>query len=289
MAEQGRPPQGPPGGGGGGASGGKGGKNKGRTFTITFTLPTLITALLAASFACLWIFFLGVILGTGHFPEDKIPRLGKLMPQNIPSVPTLLAADAPPPSAAEGARPAPSATQQKTGGTTPIEVETQEGPQVMGRQDFGFHEALKPKPNVTNSSPAKRSAKVEPGAQEKKTDAAKKKEQEAATKAAAKKAKEAEQAAAKAKADKKEANVFVYEFQVAAYKESAPAQAMADKLRRAGFTTTVEKTTEKGTMWFKSMVTFRGTPEEVDATLRPALKRQGVKSLVRKSKKPVNS
>lgn len=284
MAEQGRPPQGGPGGGGGGA----GGKKKGRTFTITFTLPTLITALLAACFVCLWIFFLGVILGTGHFPEEKIPRLGKLMPQGAHSVPTLLAADAPPPSAVEGAKPAPSATAGKPASTTPMAEEAQDAPQVIGRQDFAFHDALKPKPKVTNSSPAKRAAKVEAGTQEKKTDAAKKKEQEAATKTAAQKAKEAEQAAAKNKAGNKEASVFVYEFQVAAYKESAPAQAMTDKLRRAGFTAAVEKTTEKGTVWFKSMVTFRGTPEEVDATLRPALKRQGVKSLVRKSKKPVS-
>ena len=274
MAEQGRPPQGGPGGGGGGggggAPGGKGGKKKGRTFTITFTLPTLITALLAASFACLWIFFLGVILGTGHFPEDKIPRLGKLMPQGAPSAPTLLAADVPPPSAAEGAKPVSSATAHKAPGTTPMAVEVQEGPQVMGRQDFGFHDALKTKPNVTNSSPAKRTAK---------TDAAKKKEQEEATKTAAQ----------KAKAAQKQTNVFVYEFQVAAYKDKDPAQTMADKLRRAGFTTTVERVKEKGTVWYKSMVTFRGTPEEVDTKLRPALKRHGVKSLVRKSKKPVTS
>ena len=51
-----------------------------RIFTIKLSLLSLLGIGSASLVAVVWIFALGIIVGRGYAPEDKVPVLGKLMP-----------------------------------------------------------------------------------------------------------------------------------------------------------------------------------------------------------------
>lgn len=78
---------------------------------------------------------------------------------------------------------------------------------------------------------------------------------------------------------------FDYVYQVAAYKTAEPSNALADKLKKSGLKASTEKDTEKGVTWYKTMVAFRGSPDDVD-TLRKNLAAHKLTRLILKTKKP---
>ncbi|MDR1360674.1 MAG: SPOR domain-containing protein [Deltaproteobacteria bacterium] len=80
---------------------------------------------------------------------------------------------------------------------------------------------------------------------------------------------------------------FDYVYQVAAYKAAAPCDALVARLRKAGLSASTEKSTSAaGTRWYKILVNFRGTPDDVDL-LREKLDSFQLNTLILRSKNPV--
>jgi hypothetical protein len=79
---------------------------------------------------------------------------------------------------------------------------------------------------------------------------------------------------------------FDYVYQVAAYKAAAPCDALVDKLRKTGLNASVEKSTSaSGTKWYKTLINFRGTPDDIDL-LREKLGAFQLNTLILRSKTP---
>ncbi len=87
-------------------------------------------------------------------------------------------------------------------------------------------------------------------------------------------------------AEKPGTQKFDYVYQVAAYKAAAPCDALVAKLKTSGLKAFTEKSDEKGATWYKTMVTFRGTPDDVDK-LRANLLPHKLTRLILKTKTPV--
>ena len=66
-------------------------------------------------------------------------------------------------------------------------------------------------------------------------------------------------------------------------KDSAMADKLAAKLKAAGLKARTEKSQEKNAVWYRTVVDFRGTPDETDG-LRAKLKEQGLGRPILKSK-----
>ena len=79
--------------------------------------------------------------------------------------------------------------------------------------------------------------------------------------------------------------VFNYVYQVAASKDSAMADKLATKLKAAGLKARTEKSQEGNVVWYRTVVDFRGTPDDTDG-LRAKLKEQGLGRPILKSKTP---
>ncbi len=79
---------------------------------------------------------------------------------------------------------------------------------------------------------------------------------------------------------------FDYVYQVAAYKSAAPCDELVAKLKKSGLKAYTEKSDDKGGPWYKTMVSYRGTPDDVD-TLREKLLPHKLTRLILKSKSPV--
>ena len=79
---------------------------------------------------------------------------------------------------------------------------------------------------------------------------------------------------------------YDYVYQVAAYKAAEPCDALVAGLRKAGITASTEKSTSAaGTKWYKTLVNFRGTPDDVDL-LREELRAFQLNTLILCSKTP---
>ncbi|MDR2075700.1 MAG: SPOR domain-containing protein [Desulfovibrio sp.] len=77
---------------------------------------------------------------------------------------------------------------------------------------------------------------------------------------------------------------YDYVYQVAAYKAAAPCDALVAGLRGAGLNASTEKSTSAaGTKWYKTLVAFRGTPDDVDL-LREKLSAFQLHTLILRSK-----
>ncbi|MDR2161302.1 MAG: SPOR domain-containing protein [Desulfovibrio sp.] len=80
---------------------------------------------------------------------------------------------------------------------------------------------------------------------------------------------------------------YVYIYQVAAYKAAAPCQALVDRLKKAGLNASTEKSVSSaGTTWYKTMIRFQGTPDDV-SQLRRALEPFRLNTLILRSKNPM--
>jgi hypothetical protein len=79
---------------------------------------------------------------------------------------------------------------------------------------------------------------------------------------------------------------YDYVYQVAAYKAAAPCDALVVRLRKAGLNASTEKSASaSGTKWYKTLVNFRGTPDDVDQ-LREKLGEFQLNTLLLRSKTP---
>ena len=247
---------------------------KARTLTFTITIPTFISICIGFAFSIIIVFFLGIILGRGHMPEERIPKLSKLMPPAAVLAPArVTASDIPQPA------PTPqNATTTAANGVASATDSTRKSAGVMTAQDLGFRDSLKDKPAVNSGSKNTRKpadAAAKPAATRKPAEKTDAKATESKT------TKPAVTAGTKNSAER-----FDYQFQVAAYKAKAQADAFTAKLKAGGFSAKTEKTTENGSIWYKNIVSFRGTPDDVDS-LRAKLKAHKINTLIRKSKVPV--
>ena len=230
-----------------------------RTITVTLSIPAVISSIIALCIGLTWVFFLGIILGRGHTPEARIPELERIMPQaqtaQAPQVVT--------PAPHTPAPPAPTAQE-----TAEAQRNT-----VIDQGDLGYRESLKPSPpprgQRQNTKPGQPGASQKPQAGAKPETAGGK---SVAGKPADNKPSGKEQA-------------FNYVYQVAAYKDAPSSDKMAEKLKKTGIQARTQKEVEDGKTWFKTVVDFRGTPDDTNG-LRTKLSAHGIKRLILKSKVP---
>ena len=273
-----------------------------RTITITLSLPTAVSSLIMLCVGFICVFSIGILLGRGHNLEANIPQLERLMPQAAPTEqPRLIDRDSdpiPPPSegnpqAASGVgeeRPAASSSQAagqtaarqgnaslSTGGqgdsaASRNPAARQPPPQdarnrVMDQGDLAYRESLKQKPAPPASRRAASGQTKQPAAKAGTT----------AQPPAGTAAKQPPPAAGQ--------DVFNYVYQVAAYKNGGMSDKLASKLKAAGLKARTEKSVENGTTWYKTLVDFRGSPDDTN-TLRAKLNAQGFTRLILRSKVP---
>jgi cell division protein FtsN len=239
-----------------------------RTFTISFTLPKLVFGLAFCALTLTWVFIFGIMLGRGHKPEDKMPELARIMPSPF----------------------AANATQVPK---PPAEV--------LRPEELSYHESLKGR---TLASPVPKPAPPARPEQPKKEDKAASVRQEQAKKndktgstrpqaspEARVQPNSAPAPAATAKADGSasrppaQTGRFEYLYQVAAFKEGPPAEAMRATLQKSGLKPRVERTKEGSTIWYRVVVSFQGRPEET-RRLRDTLQQNGISQMIMRSKKP---
>lgn len=247
-----------------------GGEGKGG-YTIRVTFSSLISAGIVTLIGLGWVFMLGVIVGRGYHPEQKMPELARI----LPAQPHL----APPP---------PAQAQRND---------------VIKAEELKFMNSLKGRPTGNNTTAAVAQAKPaeqkaadakKPSAQEqaeaKAKDRSRKAQEQKAEEArkaeAAKKAK-AEEAKAKAAREAAEKETFDYVYQVAAFKDEAPAKTMRTKLESAGLRTRIESQKDKSVTWYRLLVNFKGSPEDTRA-LRATLQKQGIDKIIMRSKVPAS-
>lgn len=228
-----------------------------RRVTFSLTIPQFLSSLLAIAVGCVWIFLLGVILGRGFIPETHIPELERMMPQGHPGqAARVIAGDAGPqtPEAAPETKPVP--------------------PQVIPPEDLAYRDSLKQKPPARSApqppkpSPAKQAKPASGQTAPVKTEA------QAKTEARSQK-----------QPDKPEAQIFNYVYQVAAYKEAGQSDALAAKLKRSGINARTEKEVSGGVTWYKTLINFKGTPDDT-GKLREQLKAHKMERLLLRSKTP---
>lgn len=254
-----------------------GGEGKGG-YTIRVTFSSLISAGIVTLIGLGWVFMLGVIVGRGYHPEQKVPELARILPAQPHTAP-----------------PAPAQAQRND---------------VIKAEELKFMNSLKGRPTGNNTTPtttatapaapakaqqksAEKTEQAKPSAKElaeakarENSRKAQEQKAEAARKAQAEKKAKAE--AAKAEAAKAEAaknDTFDYVYQVAAFKDEGPAKTMRGKLETAGLRARVETQKDKTVTWYRILVSFRGTPEDTRA-LRATLLKQGIDKIIMRSKVP---
>ena len=243
-----------------------------RTITVTLSISTVVSSLivLCAGFIC--VFSLGIILGRGHNPEAAFPAIEKWMPHpTVKDTPRIVSgaetpnvqSDARKADAGKGAEG--SATRQPDTSTTA--QGTGSHSRVIDPGELVFRDNLKPPASSSRRTTAQQTQTPKPPQPARVAPATEKNAQSASA------GKEIAQ------------SVFNYVYQVAAYKDAGPSDKLAAKLKSAGINARTEKSVDKGTTWFKTVVDFRGTPDATDA-LRKKLQGQGFDRLILKSKTP---
>ena len=301
----------------------RGGSNRG--ITVTLSLPTVISGAIMLCAGFIGVFSLGILLGRGHNIESRIPQLERIMPQAahqeqpkviaqgemLPTAPGQGASDpnagksAGQDAARGGGQPSPQGTPPAAGQTTAQNPGRGSGPasapgapqpsgqttgrsggaqsgaatplvaagtpppakdarnQVMDQGDLGYRDSLKQNTKPIIQRPASAKSQQTKG----KADAAAQAKQPQAESAA-------------------KNQTFNYVYQVAAYKEADMSDKLAAKLKAAGVKARTEKSQENGGTWYKTVVDFRGTPDDTDK-LRAKLKPLGFSRLILKSKVPI--
>lgn len=256
-----------------GGSEGKGG------YTIRVTFSSLISAGIVTLIGLGWVFMLGVIVGRGYHPEQKVPELARILPAQPHTAPPAPAqAQRNDVIKAEELKFMNSLKGRPTGNNTTAApasatATTAKAPQKAVEQKVVDQKGEKPaKPSAKELAEAKARDNARK-AQEQKAEAARKAQAE----------KKAKADAAKTEAEKKDA--FDYVYQVAAFKEEGPAKVMRGKLESAGLRARVETQKDKTVTWYRILVSFRGTPEDTRA-LRATLLQQGIDKIIMRSKVP---
>lgn len=241
-------------------------------YTIRVTFSSLISAGIVTLIGLGWVFMLGVIVGRGYHPEQKMPELARILPASPQQAP-------------------PPAHQAQRN-------------DVIKAEELKFMHQLKGRPTGNNATAAQAAVAPTPKpADNKRTEAQRAAEvkavAEAKTAADAKSASEARKAEAKRIAEAKKAQeqnaaqaakaaneTFDYIYQVAAFKEEAPAKTLRAKLESAGLRIRIESQKEGSVTWYRLLVNFRGTPEDT-RNLKGTLQKQGIDKIIMRSKTPV--
>jgi len=274
------PRQGQPGGGQGQKDGGR----KKGVYTIHVTLPSLISAGIVAIIGFGWVFVLGVIVGRGYNPEERL-GINRIMPKPAvnASQPTPMPGGVIKPEDLQfmdslRAKPAP------VSGNAGVSVNATEIVLKNGKKD------QKPDPKADAKKDARTDAKPADKKPDAKTDS--KSDSKAAQKPEPKK--DDKKAAAPAAKDAKAAEAptadgdrFDYVYQVAAYKAADPANALKAKLEASGVKVRMDTSVENGVSWYRLNALFRGTPEDT-RQLRAALAKHGIDKVILRSKTPVS-
>lgn len=249
-----------------------------RTITFTLTPPTAASALIALCLGFICVFSLGILLGRGYDIEARIPQLEKIMPQPGPTEPpTVIArsenlpAPEKPGDGAAASGQAPAATGQNPSGPATEPPENIRN-RVINQGDLAYRESLKHSPPPPRRAVAKeppKAPKPQASPQEKRP--------------AAKNTKNAKTEKASKPSVKQEK--FSYTYQVAAYKNEAMSEKLVARLKKAGLKARTEKSRSNGTVWYKTLVDFRGSPDDVNS-LRAKLSSHGLSRLILRSKTP---
>lgn len=275
--------------------GGQGAKDGGRkkgVYTINVTLPSLISAGIVAIIGFGWVFVLGVIVGRGYNPEERL-GIDRIMPKPAvnASQPTPMPGGVIKPEELQfmdslRAKPAP------VSGNAGVAVNASEIVAKNGKKD------QKPDPKAdTRSDPkkdaktaAKADAKADSKASQKaeaKPDAKKDDKKAAATTAAAPKDVKDSKDAKAAESKPADGERFDYVYQVAAYKAADPANALKAKLEASGIKVRLDSSVDNGVSWYRLNALFRGTPEDT-RQLRAALAKHGIDKVILRSKTPIS-
>lgn len=268
----GAPGGGPPGGGGGGGnrggapgSGSRGGKK--RVITFSLSPAQLLSSIAGFGIVLVWVFILGVILGKGYAPEAHIPELERLMPKNEQAdTPRVITPDHP------------------IQNVDNID-EDESTSAVIPPEDMAYRQSLK----GTAQQPSTSSRTQTTAPQQRQNQTAQSTQQPAAqqrnspTQPAAQQQASAGQQTATQTADTR---LYDYVYQVAAYKDQASCDALVQKLKQNGFKASTEKSESNGSTWYKTLIHFRGTPDDVDK-LREGLAVHKLDRLIMRSKTPV--
>jgi cell division septation protein DedD len=225
---------------------------KRQRYTFDFSLSGLVSLLVFSTLIMVWMFILGILVGRGYQPENVIPQLARVLPQERQQ----------PPAPEPPAEPRPVVEQQHT----------------LRPDELGFHEDLR-KSEKRPAAPA--AAQKSQPASPKSPEPLKPSVAQPATPPALPKVEAAPAAAVSPKAD-----VFRYIYQVAAFKEEDRATVFRDQARAKGFSAFYAREPVGAEFWFRVMVTLDGTVDEVDR-LRTGLANLGVKTPLLRSKKPL--
>ena len=235
-----------------------------RTFTVTLTISRALSAVLALALSFLWFFIMGVFLGRGYEPEQHFTQLAEYLPQTSQTRP---AGETLPPldvSAPDKTTPVPSLVSPDPSLVADATKDTtaQSSRAVINEADKAYREALgqqqaagTPPPALVplpQNQPPKPAVSPTP--------------------------------APPATADQDTA-VYNYEYQVASFKEEAPARAMADKLIKGGVRARVAKASGSGgKTWHRVVVDHKGNPDSV-TELRENLKKFKIEKILLVTKK----
>ena len=226
------------------------GEKSGRVFTLTFTLPKFVFCLVVGGLLVSWSFIFGVMLGRGYAPEENFPALAELMPQGTD---------------------ASSANGENNGLLRPDELAyhaTLKGPETPARPG-GAPNTASPSPQPAPAAPQ---LPVSPRPAQPETPPP-----------ASRTATPAPAAAPPAATATQTGERFDYVYQVAAFKDTASAERLLTRLKSAGLNAEITNQEQNGTIWYRAMVRFRGTPDDVQS-LRDALAPMGINQILMKSK-----
>jgi cell division septation protein DedD len=255
-----------------------------RTVNITVSLSTLLSSLIVLCAGFVVVFALGILLGRGYNVEAHIPQLERIMPRaERAEQPAVISHSEPPagPSREQAAKKteaestqgaAPGSTAQPSGNVRDGAGDSraaakQPGPpadahnQVMQQGELAYRDNLKQQPGALTQK------KVSPERQGDKTDG-----------------KPAPQSGKSPSGNTAtQQTAFNYVYQVAAYKDAAPSDKLVARLKAGGIKARTEMAQEGGTVWYRTMVDFRGSPDDTDG-LKEKLGALGLTRLLLKSK-----
>lgn len=237
-----------------------------KTVTVTLSATSLAGSILILCTGFVLVFSLGILLGRGHNIESRIPELERLLPQPAATESPLIIADD------ENGAGAQAAPQQ----------EASPRDQVIDQGDLAYREQLKTPSYAAQGRPSpSQKAPVQPAGTA--PDAASQKNERQRTATPSPQQAPAGAAATQPSAD---TQVYRYVYQAAAYKDQPSCDKFTATLKAAGFQARTEKSQEKSSIWFKTMIDFTGKPDDTDA-LRANLKNHGVPRVILKSKTPL--
>ena len=229
-----------------------------RTFTVTLSISKAISVVLALALSFLWFFLMGVFLGRGYEPEQHFTELAEYLPQSSHSRP---AAETPPPldvSAPAINTHAPSLTAPDISGaaSTDGDPAALSSRTVVDEADRNYRESLRQQQAAGTAPPTQTTAPTP----------------------------QAAPVIVHSPAADHDPTVYNYVYQVASFREEAPARTMADKLIVGGVRARVTKASGSGgTTWHRVVVDHKGNPDSV-TELRETLKQFRIDKILLVSK-----